>query len=287
NEWRIVLIGKTGVGKSATGNSILGSKAFLSKASGKSVTKEILIERAERFGKKLLLVDTPGIFDTGETNNAVLKEIVKCIGVTSPGLHAIILVVQIGRFTEEEQKTVDLFLGFFGDRLIQFLVVVFDRKDDIDKDRTTIDEYVDSLDPSSKIADIIQKSRRRYVAFDNTAVGQQNDDQVKRLFSVIENLIQQNGNTFYTNAMYEEAEMELRRQINEERMDFDIETEREIERCKAKNDKASIETIKKLEEEIRMKREENYLLNHALHTRENKRDQIANETSTCEHLETM
>ncbi|KAK3102658.1 hypothetical protein FSP39_012952 [Pinctada imbricata] len=201
--------------------------------SGKSVTKKSQIGRADRFGKKLLLVDTPGIFDTGKTNDEVITEIVKCIGITSPGLHAIILVVHIGRFTEEEKKTVDLFLNHLGQQLIQFLVVVFTRKDDLDRENTTIDEYVDSLEPSSLLAEIIQKSRCRYVAFDNTAVGQQNDDQVKRLFSVIENLIRENGGTFYTNDMYREAEMAMRRRMDEERRRLEEEKRQAIERIEA------------------------------------------------------
>lgn len=62
-ERTLVLLGRTGNGKSATGNSILGETKFLSKTRGRFITKECKLHTSmQPNGQRINVIDTPGEF---------------------------------------------------------------------------------------------------------------------------------------------------------------------------------------------------------------------------------
>lgn len=197
---------------------------FKSSVSASSVTKRCFQESTFRFGQKVVVVDTPGIFDTSQTNAQVQDQIAKCIAITCPGPHAFILVLSIGRFTEEEQNSIEHCIKYFGENIYKYAIIVFTCKDNLDLENKPFYEYIKTA--PARLRDLIKKCEGRVCVFNNRLKEQERYDQAIELL----NLISKKDSTFYTNEMYQEAEETLKKKENEMKRKAMEDHERECQR---------------------------------------------------------
>ncbi|XP_050412232.1 GTPase IMAP family member 7-like isoform X2 [Patella vulgata] len=202
---RLVILGKTGNGKSSVSNSVTESQDFKSELSLESITKECQYEVAECYGDiRLEIVDTPGLFDTGTPLEESIKEITKCIGLSAPGPHAFVLVLDINRFTKEEEQTVDALSQLFGDKFFYYVVVLFTGKDALIRDGKSLEDFITKV--PDYLRKLLVKCKNRFTAIDNTGTQEKRQAGVHELLTVIQNMKEENEPEYYTNKLFKEAE---------------------------------------------------------------------------------
>ena len=128
NDRTVVVVGKTGAGKSTVANKILessntGNHFIVSDTVLDSVTQSVSAEKALLKTKgdvyySVEVVDTIGLFDTSalakkRNNDDIMKEIKLFFRDRISGANLILFIFKQGRWTDEEQRSFDLFTKYF------------------------------------------------------------------------------------------------------------------------------------------------------------------------------
>ncbi|KAF1385143.1 hypothetical protein PFLUV_G00127610 [Perca fluviatilis] len=203
---RIVLLGLPAAGKSSCGNTILGSEQFISGGGFGSVTSETVSKSAIVEGRQVTVVDTPGFSDRVLTGEQLFKEIMKAVVKASPGPHAFVIVVRLGRITGADKKQFEMLPKLFSRDAHKYFMVLFTHGDELGG--RSINDLIRS---DHHVSDLVSKCGGRFCVFDNKT--KRSREQVRDFLSKVDEMVSDNGGEHYTDEMFRMAQTF----INEER----------------------------------------------------------------------
>ncbi|XP_025110108.1 GTPase IMAP family member 4-like [Pomacea canaliculata] len=181
-KYGILIIGKTGNGKSSIANAILGQQKFAVGSTMASTTLKVQSEQTERDNCLWTVVDTPDPVNSELDTKQLKEEIQKWKQMTASFPSAILLAVRCDvRYTAEEYDIYKKIKNAWADKsFLDNLIIVFTFGDRQDKD---LAEELKTVCPELK--NVLKDSNNNYVLFNNKVSKEAMEEQVKEFISRI------------------------------------------------------------------------------------------------------
>ncbi|XP_062841262.1 GTPase IMAP family member 8 [Trichomycterus rosablanca] len=210
SEFRIVLLGNRGSGKTSLANTILCRPI----PSPKSTAKCMKV-RGVAGGRLVTIIDTPGWwknFLVSESAAFLKQELVLSMAHCAPGPHAVLLVIRVDTaYKERHRRSAVEHLELLGKDIWNHMMVVFTYGDHF-KDQT-VGERIRS-EGESFLQWLVNKCGNRYHVLN---IDRCSGSQVKELLEMIEDMVTENGGCYYeVNRKCLTEVKEMRRVMEEE-----------------------------------------------------------------------
>uniref|UniRef100_A0A1I8GBJ0 AIG1-type G domain-containing protein n=1 Tax=Macrostomum lignano TaxID=282301 RepID=A0A1I8GBJ0_9PLAT len=204
----LLLVSKTGSGKSSLANALLKTTQFQVGRGMLSCTESCKRISTRARGRDLTVVDTPGTMDVADEEKAK-TEIRRAIGFCPEGFDVFLVVLKCdAQFTAEERRAIEVVAEMFGDEFYKHAIVVFSHGDEYKNNEFEFSRDLQSIRKQIPYLDqLLTRCGNRFALVDNgrrcdRAV---QDRQIEALLSKVENLVVSSRGRMYTTVELEAA----------------------------------------------------------------------------------
>ncbi|XP_022535193.2 GTPase IMAP family member 8 isoform X1 [Astyanax mexicanus] len=211
SEFRIVVVGNRGAGKTSVANMILSRPTTMSPRR----TAQCARIRGVAAGRLVTVVDTPGWwknYSTNETPEYQKQELVLSAAHCSPGPHVLLLVVRVDTlYRDRNRRSAQEHLELLGENVWRHTIVIFTYGDHLQDQ--VVEQYAGG-EGEAALQWLVGKCGSRYHVLD---IESYSSSQVKELIEKIEEVVAVNGGCHFEMGRKRLHEVKEVRKVAEER----------------------------------------------------------------------
>ncbi|KAK7167096.1 hypothetical protein R3I94_001484 [Phoxinus phoxinus] len=177
-------------------HSVLGPDVFTADEVNISATKKSAGVVQER---NITLVNTPNLQDNDLPDSVLHKELRKAVCFSSPGPHAVVIVLDPFHLTSDTMNTLKPVVHHFGDRVLKHTLIVLYHE----RGLTSIE---DEVKKNKSFRELAEKCGQNYLFF-NEEINQTEGSQTHALFAKVDEMVSEHG--MFSNLEFKDAEKRI------------------------------------------------------------------------------
>ena len=164
-------------------------------------------------------MDSPGLYDTRTTHEETCTLIIQAVAGMHPGPHAVLYVIQVGRFTAEDHAAYRRLKALFDDSIARHLVLLFTHGDKLEREGTSLARMMAVPDLPEEFKSMTKECGQRCLLFNNVAADPR--PQVEQLLTTVRRLVADRGGRPYSCPKYSRVGRGLEEEVDRRMLKFE------------------------------------------------------------------
>ncbi|XP_078140752.1 GTPase IMAP family member 7 [Centroberyx gerrardi] len=207
-ELRLVVLGRTGAGKSSAGSTILGLPVSQPQQGDAADCQQSRKHTGEAAGRQVVVVTSPDWFSSDCDPEETRRRISSFVALSSPGPHAFLLCVPVNQPADREAEALEVLEKRFGPSAVSgHTVVLFTRTDELEEGEQ-LEEHLVTW--RKDLLELVERCGDRYHTLEKRGGEAEERQAVEELLEKVEQAVRESGAEHFSCPLYQEAEARVR-----------------------------------------------------------------------------